>query len=180
MLRGGNVFAGYYQNPEATAEAVRDGWLYSGDLGEFDRDGYLVITGRKKDIIVTSGGKNVAPSNLETAIKDHLLVSEAVVIGDGRRYLTALITIDPDTGATFAEEHGDTGPVTESEALRTEIGRHIEAVNATVSRVAQVKRFTILPRELSIDEGELTGTLKVKRSAVLHHFADAIEAMYAE
>jgi long-chain acyl-CoA synthetase len=180
MLRGGNVFAGYYKNPEATAETLRDGWLYSGDLGEFDRDGYLVITGRKKDIIVTAGGKNVAPANLESVIKDHFLVSEAVVIGDGRRYLTALVTIDPDSGAAFAASNGVEGPLYEFEVIRAEIGRHIDEVNQTVSRVAQVKRFEILPRELSVEEGELTGTLKVKRAVVMHHFADFIEAMYAE
>jgi long-chain acyl-CoA synthetase len=180
MLRGGNVFAGYYKSPEATAETLRDGWLYSGDLGEFDRDGYLVITGRKKDIIVTAGGKNVAPSNLESAMKDHPLVSDAVVVGEGRRYLTALITLDPEAASAFAESHAAGEALHESELIRAEIGRHVDEVNASVSRVAQVKRFTILPRELSIEQGELTGTLKVKRAVVMHHFADAIEAMYSE
>ena len=180
LLRGGNVFAGYYKAPEATAETLVDGWLHSGDIGEFDEDGFLYITGRKKDIIITAGGKNIAPSNLELAIKDSLLVSEAVVIGDRRKYLTALVTLDPERSAAFAAEHGITGPVHESDRLQKEIQATIDAMNDKLARVEQVKRFAILPRELTIDDGELTGTLKVKRNVVSEHFSDVIDGMYAE
>jgi len=179
LLRGGNVFAGYYKNPEATAETLVDGWLHSGDLGAFDSDGFLTITGRKKDIIITAGGKNVAPKNLEAALKDNLLVSEAVVIGDRRKYLTALVTLNPETADVFAESHGITEPLYQSELIRKEIQATVDAMNERLARVEQVKRFVILPRELSIEEGELTGTLKVKRNIVNEHFADAIESMYA-
>lgn len=180
LLRGGNVFAGYYRNPEATAETLVDGWLHSGDLGSFDDDGYLIITGRKKDLIVTAGGKNIAPQNLEGGLKENLLVSEAVVIGDRRRYLTALITIDPEIGGAFLAERGDPGPLHHSDAIRAEVQRTVDEVNLRYSRVGQVKRFTVLPRQLTVEDGELTGTLKVKRNVVMHHFADAIDAMYVE
>ncbi len=180
LLKGGNVFAGYYKNQEATRETVIDGWLYSGDLGSFDDDGFLTITGRKKDIIITAGGKNVAPKNLEAAIKDNLLVSEAVVIGDRRKYLTALVTLNPETSDAFALQHGITEPLYQSEIIRQEIQATVDEMNERFARVEQVKTFVILPRELTIDDGELTGTLKVKRNVVNEHFAAEIEAMYSE
>ena len=180
LLKGGNVFAGYYKDARATADTLVDGWLHSGDLGSFDDDGFLYITGRKKDIIITAGGKNIAPSNLELAIKDNLLVSEAVVIGDRRKYLTALITLDAERVAEFAAEHGISGPVHHSDRLQKEIQATIDGMNDKLARVEQVKKFTILPRELTIDDGELTGTLKVKRNVVSEHFSDVIDGMYAE
>jgi long-chain acyl-CoA synthetase len=180
LLRGGNVFAGYYKNPEATAETLIDGWLYSGDLGEFDDDGYLMITGRKKDIIITAGGKNVAPKNLEGSLKDNLLVSEAVVIGDRRKFLTALITLNPETSDAYAVEHGISEPLYQSEMIRKEIQSTIDALNDRLARVEQIKKFVILPRELSIEDGELTGTLKVKRNVVGEHFAAEIDSMYED
>ena len=180
LLKGGNVFAGYYKNEEATGETLINEWLHSGDLGEFDDDGFLTITGRKKDIIITAGGKNVAPKNLEAGLKDDLIVSEAVVIGDRRRFLTALVTLDPETSAAFAEEQGVTGPLHESEAVQSRIQATVDGVNARYARVEQIKKFTILSRELSIESGELTGTLKVKRAVVNEHFAADIEAMYAD
>jgi long-chain acyl-CoA synthetase len=180
LLKGGNVFAGYYKNQEATRESVIDGWLYSGDLGSFDDDGFLTITGRKKDIIITAGGKNVAPKNLEAAIKDNLLVSEAVVIGDRRKYLTALITLNAEMSDAFALQHGITEPLYQSEIIRKEIQATVDEMNERFARVEQVKTFVILPRELTIEDGELTGTLKVKRNVVNEHFAAEIEAMYSE
>jgi len=180
MLRGGNVFAGYYKDSEATAETLRDGWLYSGDLGSKDEDGYLFITGRKKDIIITAGGKNIAPRNFEEGLKQSPLVSEAVLIGDRRRFLTALVTLNLEAAAAFAEEHGVTGPLHRSEAIRDAIQLTVDETNIRLARVEQVKKFAILPRELSIDDGELTGTLKVKRGVVAEHFASDIEAMYSE
>ncbi|MGH8994322.1 MAG: AMP-dependent synthetase/ligase [Acidimicrobiia bacterium] len=180
LVRGRNVFAGYYKDPEATAEALEDGWLHSGDLGEFDAEGFLTITGRKKDIIVTSGGKNVAPKLIESGLKNHPLVSEAVVIGDRRKYLTVLLTLDAEAAGRFLSERGLSGRPSDSEAVHAEIETVLGTVNTELARVEQVKKFTILPRELSMAEGELTPTLKVKRNVVHDHFAAEIEAMYAE
>ena len=180
LLKGGNVFAGYYKNPEATAETLIDGWLHSGDLGEFDADGFLTITGRKKDIIITAGGKNIAPKDIETGIKDNPLVSEAVLIGDRRKFVSALVALDPVTAGAFAAEHGIIGPLHTSEAVRAEIQRTIDEVNRRSGKVAQVKKFAVLSRELSIEEGELTGTLKVKRDVVAEHFAAEIDALYRD
>jgi long-chain acyl-CoA synthetase len=180
LARGRNVFAGYAKDPEATAEALRDGWLHSGDLGEFDTDGYLTITGRKKDIIVTAGGKNVAPKLLEGGLRDHPLVSEAVVIGDRRKFLSALITLDGEAVERFQKEHGLSGPPELSPEIRAEVQKAVDHINAEVARVEQIKKFTILPRELSIAEGELTPTLKVKRNVVAANFEGQIEAMYAD
>ncbi len=180
VLKGGNVFAGYYENPEATAETLVDGWLQSGDLGEFDADGFLTITGRKKDIIITAGGKNVAPKNLEGGLKQNPLVSEAVVIGDRRKYLTALVTLDPEAAAAFLVEKGESGLAHEAKVVEESITETVDAVNKLYARVEQIKRFKILPRELSIEEGELTGTLKVRRAVVAEHFSEEIDAMYRD
>ena len=180
LLRSPSVFVGYLDDPEATAETLVDGWLYSGDLGEFDADGFLTITGRKKDIIITAGGKNIAPKDIEAGIKGDPLVSEAVLIGDRRKYLTALVTLDPEAATAFAEEHGEGGPLHLSAAIRNQIQATVDSVNERLARVEQVKRFSILPREFTIADGELTGTLKVRRSVVADHFAGEIEALYAE
>ena len=178
LLRGGNVFAGYFKNPAATAETLKDGWLLSGDIGTIDSEGFLTITGRKKDIIITAGGKNIAPKDIETAIKDNPLVSEAVLIGDRRKYLTALVTLDPEAAAAYADHHRLTGPPHLSPEIRREIQATVDGINKRVSQVTGVKKFAILPRELSIENGELTGTLKVKRNRVTEHFAAEIEALY--
>ena len=182
IVRGRNVFAGYAKDPEATAEALADGWLHTGDLGEFDEDGFLSITGRKKDIIITAGGKNVAPKLLEGGIRNHPLVSEAVVIGDRRKFLTALVSLDPEAVAKFRQVRGltDLGPPDQSPEIRGEIEQAVDQVNTEMARVEQIKKFTILPRELSIAQGELTPTLKVKRNVIAEHFSPEIEAMYAD
>lgn len=168
-VRGPNVFLGYYKEPEATAECLIDGWLHSGDLGELDPDGFLTITGRKKDILITAGGKNIAPKNLEAGIKQNPLVSEAVVIGDRRKYLTALVTLDD--AAAKGKEPAE---------IRAAIQKTIDELNLTLARVEQVKKFTVLSRAFGIDSGELTPTLKVKRKAVNQNFALEIEAMYQD
>ena len=181
LVKGPNVFLGYYKDPEATDETLIDGWLHSGDLGAFDEDGFLNITGRKKDIIITAGGKNITPKNLESALKNHDLVNEAVVIGDRRKFLSALVTIDPEAGAAWAAKVGeDPKALHKSPKLRASIQAHIDQMNEEFARVEQVKKFTILERNLSVEEGELTPTLKVKRAKVNDHFAAQIEAMYAE
>ena len=180
VVRGRNVFAGYFKDPEATAETMHDGWLHTGDLGEFDADGFLTITGRKKDIIITAGGKNVAPTSLEGGIRSHPLVAEAVVIGDRRKFLTALVSLEGEALERFMKERDLSGPPNESDEIRAEIQQAVDEVNAGMARVEQIKKFTILPREFSIAEGELTPTLKVKRNVVASNFESEIEAMYAD
>lgn len=181
VAKGPNVFLGYYKDPAATAETLKDGWLQSGDLGSFDDQGFLHITGRKKDILITAGGKNIAPKNLEAAIKNHPLVGEAVVIGDRRKYLTALVTLDPEAAARLAGEIGvPAEAVHQSPQARAQVQQAVDAMNADVSRVEGVKRFTILPAPFTVAGGELTPTLKVKRKVVYEKYAAEIEAMYAD
>src|SRR4051794_322384 len=181
LLRGPNMMHGYYKNDEATKETLEsDGWLHTGDLGYLDDDGYLFINGRKKDIIITAGGKNITPANLENGLKQNRWISQAVVIGDRRPYLVALITLDPEEVPKFAEEH-DLAPedVAGSEEMRAEVQTVVDRVNADYGRVEQIKEFTILPEDLSQEQGTLTPTLKVKRNVVNEKFDAAIEQLYA-
>jgi long-chain acyl-CoA synthetase len=183
LVRGDNVFQGYFKDPEATAEALADGWLHSGDVGHLDDDGYLVITDRKKDLIITAQGKNVAPQELENRLKYHPLVSQAVVVGDRRRYLAALITLDPEAGAAFAVERGiepsDLATLSEHPEVLEAVGAAVDAVNAEFSQAEQIRRWKILPREFLQEEEEITPTLKVRRRAITQKFADDIESLYA-
>jgi len=180
LVRSGMVFAGYYKDAEATADTLTgDGFLRTGDVGEIDRDGFLRITDRKKDLIITAGGKNISPSNIETALKRHSLVANAVVIGDRRPYVTALITLDPEAARAFARSHGVTEgtPLHEAPAIREELERQVADVNQHLSHVEQVKRWRLLPRDFEIGV-ELTPTLKVKRKVVGERYAADIEALY--
>lgn len=169
-LKGPNVFLGYFKDDAATGETLIDGWLHSGDLGKFDEDGFLWITGRKKELIVTSSGKNIAPAHIEGLLRDIDGVEHAVVIGDRRKYLTALITLDEDAGENPG---GETG-------IRDQIQREIVAVNARLSRVENIRNFRILPRRLSQGEGELTPTLKLVRHVIQENWAGLIDEMYRE
>ncbi|RMG90315.1 MAG: long-chain fatty acid--CoA ligase [Chloroflexi bacterium] len=182
LLKGDNVFLGYYKNPAATADTLIDGWLYSGDLGTFDEEGFLTITGRKKEIIITSGGKNIAPKNIEAALKNLELIAEAVVIGEGRRYITALLTLEPEAAQRFAQAHGLEGQELHNHpTVIAEVQRQIdEYVNPLFARVEQVRKFRILPRNFTVEDGELTPTLKIKRRVINEHFAREIEEMYRE
>ncbi len=181
LVRGENVFLGYLKDAEATRETLVDGWLHSGDLGAFDSEGFLTITGRKKDIIITAGGKNIAPKNIESELKNHPLIAEAVVIGDRRKYLTALIALDPEALAEFAQANGlPQQELHQHPSVLESIGKAVDEINRELARVETVKKFTLLPRPLSIEAGELTPTLKVKRKEVAAHFSREIEAMYAE
>lgn len=180
LVRGPNVFLGYYKEPQATAETLIDGWLHSGDLGAFDEEGYLTITGRKKEIIITAGGKNIAPKNIEGALKNHPLISEAVVIGDRRKYLTALVTLDPEAAKKFGADRGVKGASHEHPDFIAEVQRALDGVNESLARVETVKKFKILPAPFSIEGGELTPSLKVKRRVVNAKYAADIEAMYQE
>jgi len=169
LIRSPTVFAGYYKDEEATREVLDEsGWLRSGDLGRVDEDGFIHITDRKKDIIVTAGGKNVAPQNLENALKTAPLVSQALVVGDRRPCVAALITVDP-----AMTEGLSPGQVQES------VQAIVDGVNDGLSRFEQIKRFAILPRDFSAEEGELTPTMKLKRRVCAEHFAREIDELYA-
>ncbi len=168
LIRSPSVFAGYYKDPEATAEALtEDGWFRTGDVGEIDDEGFLRITDRKKDLIITAGGKNIAPQNLENALKSSRFVSQALVVGDRRPYVTALVTLDE---AELASSGRD------PQKLVQEL---VDDVNRDRTRVEQIKRFVILPRDFSQEEGEVTPTLKLRRRVIHEHFADEIERLYA-
>jgi long-chain acyl-CoA synthetase len=182
LVRGPNIFQGYYKNEEATRETLEDGWLHTGDIGELDADGYLSITGRKKDIIITAGGKNITPANLEAEIKQSPYVSQCVVIGDRRPFLIALITLDMEECAKLADEKGwpaDPAELARDAGMRQLIREHVDEVNEKFARVEQVKKFEILPHDLSQETGELTPTLKVKRNVVSEKYEKEVDALYA-
>jgi long-chain acyl-CoA synthetase len=182
LVRGGLVMRGYYRDPERTADAMGpDGWLRTGDIAAIDPDGSLRIVDRKKELIITAGGKNISPANLESLLKQHPLIGQACAIGDRRAYLTALIVLDPETGTAWGNARGidgKMGPLADHPELVAEIQLAVEDANRHVSRVEQIKRFTILPVEWTPDSGELTPTMKMKRRVVHDTYGTAIEAMY--
>ncbi len=184
LVRGPGVFAGYYKMPEETREAVDDdGWFHTGDVGSFDDDGFLTITGRTKDIIVTSSGKNIPAARIENEIAQSRWIEHAVLYGDDKNYLVALVSLDADELSALAEQTGveaDVGTMADSEAVRSEISEAIEAANENFARIEQVKNFAILSRSLSTDQGELTSTMKVKRQIVHDNHRDTFEALYEE
>jgi long-chain acyl-CoA synthetase len=182
LLRGANIFQGYYRNDDASFGAIVDGWLHTGDLGSIDEDGYVSITGRKKDIIITAGGKNLTPANIENDLKQSRWVSQAVMYGDRRPYPVVLITLDPEEIGPWASEQG---LPTEMAALSREpkvhalVGSVVDKVNQRYAQVEQVKRFAILDHDLSQETGELTPTLKVKRNVVNEKYAAIFDSLYA-
>jgi long-chain acyl-CoA synthetase len=181
LMRGPNVFREYWKNPEATADTLIDGWLHTGDLGELDDDGFLKITGRKKDIIITAGGKNLTPANIENDLKQCPFVSQAVMYGDRKPYPVALVTLDPEEILPWAKEHGlpeDLGALAEEQQVQEMIQRELDRANSHYAQVEQVKKFKILDHDLAIDSGELTPTLKVKRNVVYDRYAELFESMY--
>lgn len=183
LVRGGNVCMGYFKDPAATSALIdADGWMHSGDLGSLDSDGYLSITGRKKDLIINSAGKNISPQEIETRLRFEPLISQAVVIGDGRPYLTALLALDGEVVATWAAEHGllaSMEALVNDPELREAVQRSVDRVNEEHSRIEGIKRWALLPHELTIDRGELTPTLKVRRQVVTDRYADLVEQLYA-
>ena len=182
LIKGPNIFQGYYKNEDATKETLENGWLHTGDLGRLDEDGFLYITGRKKDIIITAGGKNITPANLENGLKQNRWISQAVVIGDRRPYLVVLVTLDPEEAPALAEQLGiedaDPAALAQNEKVREEVQKAIDDVNSHVGPVEQIKRFEILDHDLSQETGELTPTLKVKRNVVHEKFADVVDRIY--
>ncbi len=183
LAKGPQVFAGYWHNPGATSEAIdADGWFHTGDIGELDDDGYLRITGRKKELIVTAAGKNVAPAPLEDRLRAHPLVSQAVVVGDERPFVAALVTVDEEAFVEWAAEAGLETPTVaeaaETAELRAAVRAAVDDANRSVSRAESIREFAILPHDFTIDAGELTPTLKVRRSVVHGRYQAVIDSIY--
>jgi long-chain acyl-CoA synthetase len=181
LMRGPHIFAGYWRNDQATAETLVDGWLHTGDLGALDEDGYVTITGRKKDIIITAGGKNLSPANVENDLKLSRWISQAVMHGDRRPYPVALITLDAEEVGPWAKDEGlptDVPALATHPAVRALVQEALDEVNARYAKVAQVKKFAILDHDLSVETGELTPTLKVKRRVVEEKYADVLDGLY--
>lgn len=180
LVRGPHIFQGYLGQASATAEAMDGSWLRTGDLGHIDEDGFVFITGRKKDLIITSGGKNISPANIEAALMDTHLIEHAVVCGDRRHFLTALISLDQAALEAFGRHHGLQGDLRQHPQVLAALQADVDAVNARQARVAHIRKFSLLPQALSIEGGELTPTMKVKRKVVLERHQALIEAMYRD
>nr|PIE64028.1 MAG: hypothetical protein CSA24_03275 [Deltaproteobacteria bacterium] len=183
-MRGRHVFKGYLKNEEATAAAIdADGWLHSGDIGEIDAQGMLQITDRKKDLIITAGGENIAPQLIEGMLKSIPVVSQAVVVGDRKKFLAALLTLDAERFAEFAAEAGSPAKAPEEAAscpvFKDWLDRKVAEVNKGLARVQTIKKVTIIPHDFTVEGGELTPTMKVKRKSIREKYAGEIEAFYA-
>jgi len=182
LVKGPGIFKGYFKNPEATAETLKDGWLHSGDVGELDEDGFLKITDRKKDLIITAGGKNIAPQNIENQLKFSPYINDAIVIGDRRKYLVALIAIDEENVIKYAQDHkiqfGTYASLTQAPEIKQLIQKEVDRVNKSLAQVEQVKKFAIIPKKLYEEDGEVTPTMKVKRKAINEAYKDVIEKLY--
>jgi long-chain acyl-CoA synthetase len=181
VMRGPNVFKEYWDNEEATSETLVDGWLHTGDLGSIDDDGYVSITGRKKDIIITAGGKNLTPANIENDLKQSRFISQAVMYADRKPYPVALITLDEEEIAPWAKDKGlseDLADLAEADEVRELVQNELDRANSNYARVEQIKKFVILDHDLSVDRGELTPTLKVKRNVINDRYEDLFESMY--
>jgi long-chain acyl-CoA synthetase len=184
LIRGNNVFSGYHNNGDATAAAIREGWFHTGDLGELDDDGYLRITGRKKELIVTAGGKNVAPAVLEDRLRAHPLVSQCIVVGDQKPFIGALVTLDPEMLPVWAknnglDEHLTVEQARTNEVVLAEIQRAVDDANTAVSKAESIRKFAVLGTDFTEDNGYLTPSLKMRRNIVMRDFHDEVEALYA-
>jgi long-chain acyl-CoA synthetase len=182
LFQGGQVFAGYWNNEDATREALTDGWFHTGDVGEVDDEGFVRITGRKKEILVTAGGKNVAPAVLEDRLRAHVLVSQCMVVGDGQPFIGALVTIDPESFPAWAQAHGKSGSIAglvDDPDLRAEIQLAVDDANKAVSQAESIRKFTILADDWTEEGGQLTPSLKLKRNVVMREFREDVAALYA-
>ena len=185
LARGPNVMAGYYRQPAATAEAIRDGWFHTGDIGAIDAEGYVRITDRKKEVLVTSGAKKIAPQPIEAHLKAHRLVAEAVVIGDGRRFPAALLVPDVvelsrECGVASPSDEAGTAELLARPDVRPRFQQIVDTVNDRLAQFERIKRFALVPRDFSVERGELTPTLKIKRRVVLDHFSAEVDKLYRE
>jgi long-chain acyl-CoA synthetase len=185
LVKGVNVLRGYWHNEGATKEALEDGWLRTGDLGSLDDDGFLKITGRKKEILITAAGKNVAPAPLEDRLRAHALVSQCLVVGDGKPFIGALVTLDPDAIGPWAKANGKPEDMTVAQAREdadviAAIDSAVQSANASVSRAESIKKYRILGEDLTEESGHLTPSLKIKRNVVMRDYAAEVEAMYAK
>jgi len=183
LARGHNIAKGYYKRPEATAEVfLEDGWFATGDIGEIDAEGFLRITDRKKDLIVTAGGKNIAPQNLENLLKTDPYISQVMVYGDRRPYLTAVLTLDLDATRRYAQAHGIAAETSPALAAHPQIQQLIEArvalLNAQLASYDTIKKFIIAPNDFTPESGELTPTLKVKRQVVTQQYQEQLDRLY--
>ena len=184
LIRGNNVFTSYNNNEEATSAAVQGGWFHTGDIGELDEDGYLKITGRKKELLVTAGGKNVAPAVLEDRLRSHPLVSQCIVVGDQKPFIAALVTLDPEMLPVWAKNHGLDEGITieqarENDVVLAEIQRAVDDANTAVSKAESIRRFAVLGGDFTEDNGYLTPSMKLRRNIVLKDFHDDVEALYS-
>lgn len=182
LVKGPGIFKGYFKNPEATAETLKEGWLHSGDVGELDEDGFLKITDRKKDLIITAGGKNIAPQNIENQLKFSPYINDAVVIGDRKKYLVALIAIDEENVIKYAQDNkiqfSTYASLTQAPEIKQLIQKEVDRVNKMLAQVEQVKKFAIIPKKLYEEDGEVTPTMKVKRKSINEAYKDIIAKMY--
>jgi len=182
LVKGPGIFKGYFKNPEATAETLKDGWLHSGDMGELDADGFLKITDRKKDLIITAGGKNIAPQNIENQLKFSPYINDAIVIGDRRKFLVALIAIDEENVIKYAQDNkiqfGTYASLTQALEVKQLVQKEVDKVNKALANVEQIKKFSIIPKKLYEEDGEVTPTMKVKRKFINETYKDIIEKMY--
>ncbi len=183
IARGGNIFPGYLNDPDKTAETLdADGWLHTGDIGEFDDDGYLRIVDRKKELIITAGGKNITPANLEAALKTIPLIGQAAAIGDQRPFMSALLVLDPDAAEAWAKGHDRAGASMADLAadpdVQAEVAAGVQEANARFNQVEQIKKWKLLGDEWLPDSEELTPTMKLKRRGITAKYADEIEALY--
>lgn len=183
LLKGPMVFEGYWQNDKATEEAIRDGWFHTGDIGAIDEDGFISITGRKKELIVTAGGKNVAPAVLEDSLRAHPLISQVIVVGDSKPFVGALITLDPEALPGWLERHSLPTGTTVAELIKNpdliaEIDKAVAETNKKVSKAESIRKYRILETDFSIESGELTPTLKLKRNIIHDKHSAEIAAIY--